>query len=71
MTEYRADRATVEHLQRREDGGKTVKDNLAIACHPCNSSRGRVDWLTYKTWVMENCAFDMDKHAMDLMEFRS
>lgn len=47
-------RATREHLDRRADGGDNNPDNLAIACQECNSGRGRVDWLTYKSWVMDN-----------------
>lgn len=46
--------ATLEHLNRRADGGDNNKDNLAIACWECNHGRGRVDWLTYKSWVMDN-----------------
>ena len=42
--------ATIEHLQRKCEGGKSIPDNLAISCQECNNNRGQVDWLTYKTW---------------------
>lgn len=48
--------ATEKHLKRRCEGGKSNPDNLAIACHECNHGRGQLDWLSYKTWVMENVA---------------
>jgi 5-methylcytosine-specific restriction endonuclease McrA len=41
---------TLEHLERRADGGKNSRDNIALACKRCNSERGAMDWLTYKTW---------------------
>lgn len=41
--------ATLEHLQRRADGGTDDPDNLALACANCNHRRGAVDWLTYKS----------------------
>jgi 5-methylcytosine-specific restriction endonuclease McrA len=46
--------ATIEHLKRRVDGGKSEPDNLAIACHSCNHGRGQIDWLSYKSWVLDN-----------------
>ncbi|MCZ4073563.1 HNH endonuclease [Agrobacterium sp. LMR679] len=45
-------RVTLEHLQRRADGGGGNRDNLAVACKGCNSARGRTDWLTYKSIQM-------------------
>lgn len=41
---------TLEHLERRADGGKKRRDNLALACLRCNNERGAMDWLTYTTW---------------------
>lgn len=41
--------ATIEHLRRRADGGLTVPDNLALACHDCNSARGAMNWVEFKT----------------------
>jgi hypothetical protein len=41
---------TLEHLRRREDGGRTTPDNVALACCECNRGRGLVDWFTYKTY---------------------
>lgn len=53
--------ATLEHLRRRADGGDGSLDNKAVACRECNSSRGEMDWLSYKTLKrreleMENAA---------------
>ncbi|RCS25852.1 HNH endonuclease [Phyllobacterium salinisoli] len=47
---YRHDGETIEHLQRRRDGGKTTRDNVALACFQCNSDRGAVDWFTYASY---------------------
>ena len=44
--------ATIEHLRRKVDGGTDRRDNLAVACFPCNSGRGDTDWLTYKSMKM-------------------
>ena len=41
--------ATFEHLKRKIDGGKSNKDNLALAHRSCNMARGDMDWLTYKS----------------------
>ncbi|TIV98867.1 MAG: HNH endonuclease [Mesorhizobium sp.] len=43
------DSETIEHLNRREEGGGNERDNIALACHACNTGRGDVDWLTYTT----------------------
>jgi 5-methylcytosine-specific restriction endonuclease McrA len=43
---------TLEHLHRVEDGGVTELHNLTIACWECNSGRGRIDWLVYKSYRM-------------------
>jgi 5-methylcytosine-specific restriction endonuclease McrA len=45
----RHDSETIEHLNRRTDGGGNERDNIALACHECNSTRGNVDWLVWKT----------------------
>ncbi|MCA1365896.1 HNH endonuclease [Bradyrhizobium sp. BRP14] len=41
---------TIEHLERRADGGSKRRDNVALACLRCNRERGAMDWLTYTTW---------------------
>lgn len=46
------DSATLEHLLRQADGGKSNHDNLAVACFDCNVNRGNLDWLTYKSLRM-------------------
>lgn len=42
-------RATVEHLKKWADGGRSTPDNLALACFDCNSSRGDIPWVEFKT----------------------
>nr|WP_240543070.1 HNH endonuclease [Sinorhizobium meliloti] len=42
--------ATLEHLQRRADGGTGHPSNLAMACKRCNNTRGERDWLSYASW---------------------
>lgn len=41
---------TLEHLERIIDGGGNHVDNMALACHRCNTGRGSVDWLTYTSY---------------------
>ena len=41
--------ATIEHLKRRCDGGTDHPDNLALACHGCNSQRGTRSWVEFAT----------------------
>lgn len=41
--------ATIEHLRRRSDGGATTPDNVALACFECNTNRGDISWVEYKT----------------------
>lgn len=43
---------TIEHLHRKADGGTGHPDNKALACYECNTERGALDWLTYKTLKM-------------------
>lgn len=43
---------TLEHLRRKIDGGTNHPDNLALSCFACNSGRGSIDWLTYKSLRM-------------------
>jgi 5-methylcytosine-specific restriction endonuclease McrA len=43
------DSETIEHLDRRADGGRNDRGNIALACFACNSGRGSVDWFTYAT----------------------
>ncbi|MCD1264020.1 hypothetical protein B5M44_04370 [Shinella sumterensis] len=47
---------TIEHLQRKADGGSGHPDNKALACHECNNGRGSIDWLTYKSIKMGELA---------------
>lgn len=42
--------ATLEHLIRQSDGGKTTPNNCALACLECNGGRGSIDWLTYASY---------------------
>lgn len=42
-------RPTREHLKRRADGGSNSLDNLAPSCSFCNSHRGPLNWLLYKS----------------------
>lgn len=53
------DQATLEHLRRVEDGGRNIPDNYALACVECNGGRGQMDWLSYKTYVLEALNFRM------------
>jgi 5-methylcytosine-specific restriction endonuclease McrA len=41
---------TLEHLHRTAEGGTNRADNLALACHQCNTGRGGIDWLTYTSY---------------------
>ena len=45
----RHDSETIEHLDRRVDGGRNDRGNIALACYACNTGRGSVDWFTYAT----------------------
>jgi 5-methylcytosine-specific restriction endonuclease McrA len=45
----RPDAETLEHLDRRADGGSNARDNIALACRDCNTGRGSIDWLSYTT----------------------
>ncbi len=45
--------ATLEHLRQKSEGGTSAHDNLAVACHRCNSQRGRRSWVEYKTLMSE------------------
>ena len=46
---YAPNVATREHLRRKVDGGDNAPDNLAIACKSCNSRRGSMSWIEFKT----------------------
>lgn len=48
-TRLRPDSETIEHLDRQAEGGTNNRGNIALACHACNTGRGSVDWLTYKS----------------------
>ena len=50
------ERATIEHLTRKRDGGGDNPDNLALAHQFCNSNRQGMDWLTYKSVVLGEIA---------------
>lgn len=41
---------TLEHLRRKQDGGRVTNDNVALACIECNQGRGNMDWLTYTSY---------------------
>lgn len=47
--QLRPNAATVEHLRRKADGGTDRLDNLAMACKSCNSRRGAMSWVEFKT----------------------
>lgn len=40
--------ATIEHLQRKVEGGGNGRANLVLACRTCNERRGERDWREYK-----------------------
>ena len=42
-------RATIEHLRRRCEGGTHHRDNLAASCEFCNSKRGDMSWVEFKS----------------------
>lgn len=42
-------RPTREHIKRVADGGTNSHDNLAPCCSRCNSHRGKINWLLYKS----------------------
>lgn len=48
--------ATLEHLRRRADGGNDHRDNLAVACHRCNSQRGSRSWVEFATLMASKAA---------------
>lgn len=41
--------ATLEHLRRKADGGDSSPDNVALACQQCNTHRGALSWVEFKT----------------------
>lgn len=47
--QHRPNAATLEHLRRTCDGGTNHPDNLALACKSCNSGRGSMSWVEFKT----------------------
>lgn len=48
--------ATLEHLRRKIDGGTDRRDNLAVACKHCNSSRGDRSWVEFATFQQSRAA---------------
>lgn len=50
--------ATREHLQRQVEGGDDREGNLRLACYECNTHRGAMDWLTYKSFRMGELTFE-------------
>ena len=42
------DLATLDHLTPRSQGGRTVPDNLALACHACNNARGTISVAAFR-----------------------
>jgi hypothetical protein len=41
---------TIEHLQRKADGGTDGIHNLALSCRSCNEGRGAMNWLAYASY---------------------
>ena len=43
---------TFEHLKERSRGGGFTRDNIALACRPCNHERGakKMNWLEFATF---------------------
>lgn len=39
------DELTIEHIQPLSLGGTNDKENIALACAPCNQQRGRESWF--------------------------
>jgi hypothetical protein len=39
---------TIDHIDRWENGGATVQENLFSACRPCNRTRGNME---YEEWI--------------------
>ena len=39
--------ATREHLIRLADDGPDTRENVVVACHECNSTRGETPWEDY------------------------
>jgi hypothetical protein len=37
------------NLDRRADGGRNARDNMALASRNCNTGGGSIDWLSYAT----------------------
>lgn len=48
--------ATLEHLRRLKDGGTDHRDNLALACLHCNSTRGDRNWVEFATLMQSEAA---------------
>ena len=46
----RPEAATIEHLQRKADGGTDHPSNIAMACKRCNDERGSTPWNEYKSF---------------------
>lgn len=45
---------TVDHVDRWENGGATIPENLVAACRPCNRTRGDEeyeDWIVSETYI--------------------
>ncbi len=40
--------ATIDHLTKREHGGRLVLDNCVLACRPCNNERHDKGWTPTK-----------------------
>jgi len=43
--------ATIEHLQRKCNGGTYSRDNIVIACYECNSHRGDYSSEMWKKYI--------------------
>jgi 5-methylcytosine-specific restriction endonuclease McrA len=43
------DLATLDHLTPRAEGGRTVVQNLALACQACNNARGTMSVEAFRS----------------------
>ena len=70
--------ATIEHLKPKALGGKNNIENLAIACGPCNHSRGkalqmslRSDLFTIIKECVKSCGMTFDEICELVVKIRS
>lgn len=46
-------KATLEHLCRRTEGGDNQHCNLVVACHWCNTQRGKIPFEEWKQMMIK------------------